>query len=168
MLDKEIFIDSFLGPGKKAIDMGSWDNIEPSVFLASRGLTVFAIDRYQRMLDFEERLIESFEKKRISREVFERIFPLKADANCLPFSEESIDGIFFIYSVPWLEQFGTEPLSAYKEAMRVLKNNGLIFIIESTIERAEIQMGLLSTMMKAERLENVVVGKKHSKEREFF
>ncbi len=158
----------FFGPGKKVIDMGSWDNIEPSITLASKGTIVFAIDRYQKMTEFKEKLLDSVENKKISKEILMRIIPLKADANNLPFPEECIDGILFLYSVSWLEQFGTEPLSAYKEAVRVLKNDGLVIITESNIERAEIQEKLLNTMMKTERNDNIVIGKKFNPEEKLF
>jgi ubiquinone/menaquinone biosynthesis C-methylase UbiE len=158
----------FFGPGKKVIDMGSWDNIEPSITLASKGTIVFAIDRYQKMTEFKEKLLDSVENKKINKEISERIFPLKADANNLPFPEEYIDGILFLYSVSWLEQFGTEPLTAYKEATRVLKNDGLIIITESNIERAETQEKFLNTMMKTERNGNIIIGRKFNPEEKLF
>jgi ubiquinone/menaquinone biosynthesis C-methylase UbiE len=167
-MKKELESIPFFGPGKKVIDMGSWDNIEPSITLASKGATVFAIDRYQKMTEFKEKLLDSVKKKEISKEISERITPLKADANNLPFPEECIDGIFFLYSVSWLEQFGTEPLNAYKEAVRVLKNEGLLIITESNIDRAETQEKFLNTMMKTERNGNIVIGKKFNPEEKLF
>lgn len=167
-MKKEITSVPFFGPGKKVIDMGSWDNIEPSITLASKGTMVFAIDRYQKMTEFKEKLLDSVENKKISKEISERIIPLKADANNLPFPEECIDGILFLYSVSWLEQFGTETLTAYKEAVRVLKNDGLVIITESNIDRAEIQEKFLNTMMKTERNGNIVIGKKFNPEEKLF
>ena len=158
----------FFGPGKKVIDIGCWDNIEPSVTLASKGTTVFAIDRYQKMTQFKEKLICSVEGKKISKEISKKIIPLKANAVNLPFPEESIDGILFLYSVSWLEQFGTEPLIAYKEAMRVLKCDGLILITESNTERAKTQERFLNTMMKTERNDNIVIGRKFNPEEKLF
>ena len=158
----------FFGSGKKVIDIGCWDNIEPSFSLASKGTTVFAIDRYQNMNQFKEKLTKSIETNEISRKVSEKIVPIKADATCLPFQEGSIDGILFIYSVSWLEQFGTEPLTAYKEALRVLKNDGLVIITETNIKRAETQERLLNTMMKTERNGNIVIGRKFNPEEKLF
>jgi ubiquinone/menaquinone biosynthesis C-methylase UbiE len=159
---------SFFGPGKKVIDIGCWDNIEPSFSLASKGTTVFAIDRYQNMNQFKEKLIEFVENNKIRKKDAEKIIPLKADAIKLPFQEGSIDGILFIYSVSWLEQFGTEPLTAYKEALRVLKNDGLVIITETNIKRAETQERLLNTMMKTERNGNIVIGRKFNPEEKLF
>ncbi len=158
----------FFGPGKKVIDIGCWDNIEPSLTLASKGTTVFAIDRYQEMTQFKEKLFCSVESKKISKEISEKIIPLKANAVNLPFPEECIDGILFLYSVSWLEQFGTEPLIAYKEAMRVLKFDGLVIITESNIERAKTQERFLNTMMKSERKDNIVIGRKFAPEEKLF
>ena len=158
----------FFGPGKKVIDIGCWDNIEPSITLASKGTTVFAIDRYQKMTQFKEKLICSVEDKKISKKISEKIIPLKANAVNLPFLEECIDGILFLYSVSWLEQFGTEPLIAYKEASRVLKCDGLIIITESNIERAKTQERFLNTMMKTERNDNIVIGRKFNPEEKLF
>jgi len=158
----------FFGPGKKVIDIGCWDNIEPSITLASKGTTVFAIDRYQKMTEFKEKLLNSIENKKVSKEISEKIIPLKANAINLPFPEQCIDGILFLYSVSWLEQFGTEPLIAYKEAIRVLKDDGLVIITESNIQRAEIQEKFLNTMMKTERNGNVIIGKKFVSEEKLF
>jgi len=158
----------FFGPGKKVIDIGCWDNIEPSISLASTGTTVFAIDRYQKMSQFKEKLIDYVENNRISKKNSEKIIPLKADAAKLPFSEQSIDGILFLYSVSWLEQFGTEPLMAYNEAIRVLKNDGLVIITETNIHRAEAQEKFLNTMMKTERKGNIVIGRKFAPEEKLF
>jgi len=158
----------FFGPGKKVIDIGCWDNIEPSISLASRGTTVFAIDRYQKMTQFKEKLIDYVESNKISKKDSEKIIPLKADAALLPFSEQSIDGIFFLYSVSWLEQFGTEPLMAYKEALRVLKSDGIVIITETNIKRAETQERFLNTMMKTERNGNIVIGRKFTPEEKLF
>jgi ubiquinone/menaquinone biosynthesis C-methylase UbiE len=158
----------FFGPGKKVIDIGCWDNIEPSLTLASKGTTVFAIDRYQEMTQFKEKLICSVESKKISKEISEKIIPLKANAVNLPFPEECIDGILFLYSVSWLEQFGTEPLIAYKEAMRVLQFDGLVIITESNIERAKAQERFLNTMMKSERKDNIIIGRKFAPEEKLF
>lgn len=167
-MKEELASIPFFGPGKKVIDMGSWDNIEPSIALASKGTMVFAIDRYQKMTEFKEKLLDSVENKKTSKEISERIIPLKADANNLPFPEECIDGILFLYSVSWLEQFGTEPLIAYKEAVRVLKNDGLVIITESNIDRAEIQEKFLNTMMKTERNGNIIIGRKFNPEEKLF
>jgi len=158
----------FFGSGKKVIDIGCWDNIEPSITLASKGTTVFAIDRYQKMTQFKEKLICSLESEKISKEISQKIIPLKANAVNLPFPEECIDGILFLYSVSWLEQFGTEPLIAYKEAMRVLKCDGLVIIAESNIQRAKTQERFLSTMMKTERKDNIVIGRKFEPEEKLF
>jgi len=158
----------FFGPGKMVIDIGCWDNIEPSITLASKGSTVFAIDRYQKMTQFKEKLNNSVENKKVSKEVSEKIIPLKADAINLPFPEQCIDGILFLYSVSWLEQFGTESLLAYKEAMRVLRDDGLVIITESNIERAITQERFLNTMMKTERNGNIVIGKKFAPEEKLF
>jgi ubiquinone/menaquinone biosynthesis C-methylase UbiE len=158
----------FFGPGKKVVDIGCWDNIEPSITLASKGTTVFAIDRYQKMTQFKERLFDSLENKKISEEITKKIIPLKADALNLPFPEGCIDGILFIYSVSWLEQFGTEPLLAYKEAMRVLKCDGLVIITESNTRRAGTQERFLNTMMKTERNGNIVIGQKFAPEEKLF
>jgi ubiquinone/menaquinone biosynthesis C-methylase UbiE len=158
----------FFGPGKKVIDIGCWDNIEPSIALASKGSTVFAIDRYQKMTQFKEKLINSVENKKISKDISNKIIPLKANAVNLPFPKQYIDGILFLYSVSWLEQFGTEPLLAYKEAVRVLKDDGLVIITESNIERATTQERLLNTMMKTERNGNIVIGRKFTPEEKLF
>ena len=158
----------FFGPGKKVVDIGCWDNIEPSITLASKGTTVFAVDRYQKMTQFKERLLDSAEKKKISEEILKKIIPLKADSLNLPFPEESIDGILFLYSVSWLEQFGTEPLLAYREAMRVLKCEGLVIITESNTERAKTQEKFLKAMMKTERKDNILIGQKFSPEEKLF
>jgi len=158
----------FFGPGKKVVDIGCWDNIEPSITLASMGTTVFAIDRYQKMTQFKEKLLISLENKKISEEISKKIIPLKANAVNLPFPEGFIDGILFIYSVSWLEQFGTEPLLAYREATRVLKCDGLIIITESNTQRAEIQEKFLNTMMKTERKNNIVIGRKFAPEEKLF
>jgi ubiquinone/menaquinone biosynthesis C-methylase UbiE len=158
----------FFGPGKLVIDIGCWDNIEPSIALASKGTTVFATDRYQKMSEFKEKLFNYVKNGKISNEISEKIIPLKADAIKLPFPEQCIDGVLFLYSVSWLEQFGTEPLIAYKEAMRVLKDEGLVIITESNIERAKIQERFLNTMMKTERNGNIVIGRKFSPEEKLF
>jgi len=158
----------FFGPEKKVIDIGCWDNIEPSITLASKGTTVFAIDRYQKMTQFKEKLFNSVESKKISEEISRKIIPVKANAVNLPFREECIDGILFLYSLSWLEQFGTEPLIAYKEAMRVLKCEGLIIITESNVERAITQERFLKTMMKTERKDNIVIGRKFTPEEKLF
>lgn len=166
---KKVFEPILLfGPGKKVIDIGCWDNIEPSISLASKGTTVFAIDRYQNMNQFKNKLINSIESNKISRKNSKKIIPLKADAAHLPFPEQSIDGILFLYSVSWLEQFGTEPLTAYKEAIRVLRNDGLVIITETNIKRAEAQERFLNTMMKTERNDNIVIGKKFNPEEKLF
>ena len=167
-MKEKVEVISFFGPGKKVIDIGCWDNIEPSISLALKEVTVFAIDRYQNMNQFKEKLLNFVEKNRISKKNSEKIIPLKADAAHLPFTEQSIDGIFFIYSVSWLEQFGTESLTAYKEALRVLKNDGLVIITETNIERAETQERFLNTMMKTERNDNIVIGRKFSPEEKLF
>ncbi len=158
----------FFGPGKKVIDIGCWDNIEPSITLASKGTTVFAIDRYQKMTQFKDKLTDSVKSNKISEKNSERIIPIKADAASLPFPEQYIDGVLFLYSVSWLQQFGTEPLIAYKEAMRVLKDEGLVIITESNIERTKTQERLLNTMMKTERNGNIVIGRKFAPEEELF
>ena len=158
----------FFGPGKKVVDIGCWDNIEPSITLASKGVFVFAVDRYQKMTQFKEKLLDYLENKKISEEISRKIIPLKADAVNLPFPEESIDGILFLYSVSWLEQFGTEPLIAYREAMRVLKCEGLVIITESNTQRAETQERFLNTMMKTERKDNIVIGRKFTPEEKLF
>ncbi len=158
----------FFGPDKKVIDIGCWDNIEPSITLASNGTIVFAIDRYQKMSEFKEKLLNSVANNEVSKEISDNIIPLKANAVNLPFPDQCIDGILFLYSVSWLEQFGTEPLIAYKEAMRVLKDDGLIIITESNIKRAEIQEKFLNTMIKTERNGNIVIGKKFNPEEKLF
>lgn len=158
---KKDFVDiPVFGPGKRVIDIGSWDNTEPSVTLATKGSTVFAIDRYQKMSEFKEKIRDSIKKREISKEISDRIIPLKADAVNLPFPKGRIDGVLFFYSVSWLEQFGTEPLTAYKETFRVLKDGGLIIITESNINRAGVQEKYLRTMMKTERNGNLVIGRK--------
>jgi ubiquinone/menaquinone biosynthesis C-methylase UbiE len=159
---------SLFGPGKKVIDIGCWDNIEPSISLASKGTTVFAIDRYQDMNQFKEKLTGSVENNKISKKDSEKIIPLKADATHLPFPEQSINGILFLYSISWLEQFGTEPITAYNEAMRVLKNDGIVIITETNIKRAETQERFLTTMMKTERNANIVIGRKFNPEEKLF
>ncbi len=167
-MKKEFASIPFFGPGKKVIDIGCWDNIEPSITLASKGTIVFAVDRYQKMTEFKEKLLNSIENKKVSKEISEKIIPLKANAINLPFPGQCIDGILFLYSISWLEQFGTEPLIAYKEAMRVLKNDGLVIITESNNTRAEIQEKFLNTMMKTERSGNIVIGRKFAPEEELF
>ena len=167
-MKKEFEAIPFFGPGKKVIDIGCWDNIEPSISLASKGTNVFAIDRYQNMNQFKEKLTSSVKNNKISQKDSKKIIPLKADASCLPFSEESMDGILFIYSVSWLEQFGTEPLTAYNEAFRVLKNDGMVIITETNIKRAEAQERFLNTMMKTERNGNIVIGRKFNPEEKLF
>jgi ubiquinone/menaquinone biosynthesis C-methylase UbiE len=167
-MKEELDSISFFGPGKLVIDIGCWDNIEPSTTLASKGAIVFTIDRYQKMSEFKEKLLNCVENEKISTEISEKIIPLKANAVNLPFTEQCIDGILFLYSVSWLEQFGTEPLIAYKEAMRVLKCDGLVIIIESNIERAKTQEKFLNTMMKTERKDNIVIGKKFNPEEKLF
>jgi ubiquinone/menaquinone biosynthesis C-methylase UbiE len=167
-MKEEVEVISFFGPGKKVIDIGCWDNIEPSISLASKGTTVFAIDRYQNMEQFTDKLINSVKNNKISKKNSEKIIPLKADAIKLPFPEQSIDGILFIYSVSWLEQFGTEPLTAYKEALRVLKSDGIVIITETNIKRAETQERFLNTMMKTERNGNIVIGRKFNPEEKLF
>jgi SAM-dependent methyltransferase len=158
----------FFGPGKLVIDIGCWDNIEPSIALASKGTTVLAIDRYQKMTQFKEKLNDSVENKKVSKEISEKIIPLKADAINLPFTGQCVDGILFLYSVSWLEQFGTEPLIAYREGMRVLRDEGLIIVTESNIERAIAQERFLNTMMKTERKGNIVIGRKFTPEEKLF
>ncbi|MEJ2354613.1 MAG: methyltransferase domain-containing protein [candidate division WOR-3 bacterium] len=158
----------FFRPGKKVVDIGCWDNIEPSMTLASKGVSVFAVDRYQKMTQFKEKLLDSIKNKKISEEISRKIIPLKADAVNLPFPEGFIDGILFLYSVSWLEQFGTEPLMAYREATRVLKGDGIVIITESNTERAKTQEKFLNTMMKSERKDNIVIGRKFDPEEKLF
>ncbi|MEJ2306461.1 MAG: methyltransferase domain-containing protein [candidate division WOR-3 bacterium] len=93
---------------------------------------------------------------------------MKADAVNLPFPEGFIDGILFLYSVSWLEQFGSEPLMAYREATRVLKGDGIVIITESNTERAKTQEKFLNTMMKSERKDNIVIGRKFDPEEKLF
>lgn len=167
-MKEELAVIPFFGPGKLVIDIGCWDNIEPSITLASKGTTVFAIDRYQKMTQFKEKLDSSIKNKEISKEISEKIIPLRANAINLPFPEQCIDGILFLYSVSWLQQFGTEPLIAYKEVMRVLKDEGLVIITESNIERAITQERFLNTIMKTERNGNIIIGRKFVPEEELF
>ncbi|MEJ2306462.1 MAG: hypothetical protein P8Y30_02765 [candidate division WOR-3 bacterium] len=56
----------FFRPGKKVVDIGCWDNIEPSMTLASKGVSVFAVDRYQKMTQFKEKLLETIKNKKKS------------------------------------------------------------------------------------------------------
>lgn len=158
----------FFGPGKLVIDIGCWDNIEPSITLASKGTTVFAIDRYQKMTQFKDKLSSSVKNNKISEKDSERIIPIKADAINLPFPEQCIDGVLFLYSVSWLQQFGTELLIAYKEVTRVLKDEGLVIVTESNIERAITQERFLNTMMKTERNGNIIIGRKFAPEEKLF
>lgn len=167
-MKEETGIIPFFGPGKKVVDIGCWDNIEPSMTLASKGVFVFAVDRYQKMTQFKEKLLYSLENKKISEDISKKIIPLKADAVNLPFPEGFIDGILFLYSVSWLEQFGTEPLLAYREAMRILKDDGLIIITETNTQRAITQERFLNTLMKTERNGNIVIGRKFAPEEKLF
>ncbi len=165
---KKSIIGSLFGKKNIIIDIGSWDNIEPSVTVASKGARVFAIDRYQRMEDFKEKLFKSVEKGEVEIEVAKRIHPMRADANRLPFSSESIDGALFIYSISWLEQFGSEPLNVYKEVYRVLKKEGIVIIKESTKKRACLQESFLKTQMKTNRDGTIIIGRKNVIEKSIF
>jgi len=159
MLEK-LPVDYLFGSGSIFIDVGSWDNIELSVTLASMGSVVFAIDRYQRMEEFKEKLLKAVDRGEIDPENAKKIHPMKADANKLPFLDCSMDGVFFYYSTSWLQQFGSEILMVYKEVGRVLKEGGIVIISEPTVTRAKEQESFLKTQMKTNRIGTVVIGKK--------
>jgi len=159
MID-ELVANSLFEPESIVIDVGSWDNIKPSLTLASKGKSVIAIDRYQRMEKFKGNLEEAVRCGKIDRNIAERIQPMKADANQLPFRNNSIDGVLFWYSTSWLQQFGSEMLVVYKEVRRILKDKGVVIIVEQTADRAKEQELFLNTQMKTNRVGALIIGRK--------
>lgn len=151
-------VNSWLNKNSIILDIGTWDNIEPSISLSVYDSTIFAVDRYQRMTDFRSKLAEAREKSRIDADAFNRIKPLRADVNSLPFRDSSIDLVLFRYSTAWLQQFGSEPLIFYGEVKRVLKKKGVTVVIEATVDRAEEQENFLRNFMKVNRLDTIVIG----------
>ncbi len=160
----ELSICHLFGPGSVVIDVGSWDNIEPSITLASMKSSIFVIDRYQRMVEFKEKIREAIKQGEIENEQAERIYPMKADANKLPFPDESIDGVLFHYSTFGLQQFGSELLVIYKEVKRVLKEGGIVILLEPTVTRAKEQESFLKTQVKTNRIGTIVLGRKIEEE----
>lgn len=162
----EFGIDRFFCEGDVIIDVGSWDNINPSLFLSKLGCSVFPIDKYQRMEEFKKILLKVTESEEVKKEEVENIYPIKADVNFLPFSDKSVDGVIFYYSTSWVEQFGSDLLIVYKEVSRVLKENGIAILFEPTVTRAKEQESFLKTQIKTNRKGTIVIGKK-IKEDEF-
>ena len=156
----EFSIDKFFGKGDIIIDVGSWDNILPSLALSKIGCSVIPIDKYQRMEEFKKILLKSTESGEVKKEEAENIHPIKADVNFLPFYNKSIDGVIFYYSTSWVEQFGSDLLTVYKEVSRVLKEKGIAILFESTVMRAKEQESFLKTQLKTNRIGTIVLGKK--------
>lgn len=160
----EFSVEKFFCRGNIIIDVGSWDNILPSLALAAIGCSVFPIDKYQRMEEFKEKLLKAFESGEIEKDKLKNVHPVKADVNYLPFNNESVDGVIFYYSTSWLEQFGSDLLIVYKEVNRVLKDRGITILFEPTIIRAKEQEFFLKTQLKTNRIGTIVLGKKIKKE----
>lgn len=146
--------------GDIVIDVGCWDNIEPSLAMALKGVWVFAIDRYQRLKYFKEELRKAVVEGKIEESTSKKIQPMKTDVNHLPFCDESIDWVIFYYSTSWLEQFGSQMLIVYREVKRVLAEDGGVVIVEPTIARAREQQALLKTQMKSTRDGTIIIGRK--------
>lgn len=155
-----IEIEKFIGEEGIFVDVGTWDNIEPSLTLARMGIKVIAIDKYQKMKEFNLKLKEVYDRGEVEKKVYERIFPMKIDINRLAFKNDSIDGFLFYYSTSWLEQFGSRLINVYREVKRVIKNEGVVIIVEPSVDRAEQQLKLLRTQMKAIRKGTLVLGYK--------
>ena len=161
----EFSMDQFFSRGDIIVDVGSWDNIEPSLTLASIGCSVFPIDKYQRMEEFKEKLLKSLERGEIEHDKAGKIHPMKADINELPFINESVDGVLFYYSTSWLQQFGADLLVVYKEVNRVLKEYGIVMLFEQTVMRAKEQESFLKTQLKTNRIGTIVLGTKIKSEK---
>lgn len=146
--------------GDIVIDVGCWDNIEPSLAMALKDVWVFAIDRYQRLKYFKEELRKAVIEGKIEESTTKKIQPMKADVNHLPFCDESIDWVIFYYSTSWLEQFGSQMLVIYREVKRVLAEDGGVVIVEPTIARAREQQALLKTQMRSARDGTIIIGRK--------
>lgn len=155
----EFSIDKFFCEGDIIVDVGSWDNIIPSLSLSKIGCSVIPIDKYQRMEEFKKILLRATESEEVKEEA-ENIHPIKADVNFLPFCNKSVDGVIFYYSSSWLEQFGSDLLVVYKEVSRVLKEKGIAMLFESTVMRAKEQELFLKTQLKTNRIGTIVLGKK--------
>lgn len=155
----EFSIDKFFCKGDIIVDVGSWDNIIPSLSLSKIGCSVIPIDKYQRMEEFKKILLRATESEEVKEEA-ENIHPIKADVNFLPFCNKSVDGVIFYYSSSWVEQFGSDLLVVYKEVSRVLKEKGIAMLFESTVMRAKEQELFLKTQLKTNRIGTIVLGKK--------
>jgi ubiquinone/menaquinone biosynthesis C-methylase UbiE len=155
----EFSIDKFFCEGDIIVDVGSWDNIIPSLSLSKIGCSVIPIDKYQRMEEFKKILLRATESEEVKEEA-ENIHPIKADVNFLPFCNKSVDGVIFYYSSSWVEQFGSDLLVVYKEVSRVLKEKGIAMLFESTVMRAKEQELFLKTQLKTNRIGTIVLGKK--------
>jgi len=156
----EFGIDKYFCKGDIVIDVGSWDNIIPSITLSKIGCSVIPIDKYQRMEEFKKMLLKASKSDEVKEEEAENIHPIKADVNFLPFSDKSVDGIIFYYSTSWVEQFGSDLLVVYKEVSRVLKEKGIVILFEPTVMRAKEQESFLKTQLKTNRIGTIVLGKK--------
>ncbi len=156
----EFSIDKFFCKGDIIVDVGSWDNIIPSLSLSKIGCSVIPIDKYQRMEEFKKILLRVTESEEVKEEVVENIHPIKADVNFLPFCNKSVDGVIFYYSSSWVEQFGSDLLVVYKEVNRVLKEKGIVILFESTVMRSKEQESFLKTQLKTNRIGTIVLGKK--------
>ncbi len=155
----EFSIDKFFCKGDIIVDVGSWDNIIPSLSLSKIGCSVIPIDKYQRMEEFKKILLRATESEEVKEEAV-NIHPIKADVNFLPFCNKSVDGVIFYYSSSWVEQFGSDLLVVYKEVSRVLKEKGIAMLFESTVMRAKEQELFLKTQLKTNRIGTIVLGKK--------
>ncbi len=117
-LEEELLENNLIKPDAVVCDLGSGNGLT-SVFLQKEyGFTVYAADLWS---DPEENR-RFFDSMGLSRD---RIIPVKADANALPFEAEFFDAVV---SVDSYNYFGRDPLYLGEKLLPFVKSGGYIYI----------------------------------------
>lgn len=108
---------SQIPPGSSVLDIGCGPGYF-SLLLSSLGMKVTAADYSEKMLEQAKNLLNST--------AFKNVKFIRADAQCLPFEDNSVDAVVSRNLVWNLES----PEAAYAEWLRILKPRGKLFVFD--------------------------------------
>jgi len=165
-----------ISEGDKVAEIGCDEDIGPALMLARVCGVVYAIDKYpDRVKEYKRRLNNPIDlflspdlitapilyliKRRTPP--IRKIQPMVAEAEALPFKENSLAGIVFYHSFDWIDGLRGSPAEALKSTHDSLQlGKHAIFIEYSPKDADEREEMCRDIGFSVERHGNIVLGKK--------
>ncbi len=119
-----------IGPGQRALDVccGTGD---VTLRLAKEGASVVGVDFSPRMLQWAQKRLE---RQRRSRNDLGPVEFIEADAQRLPFPDESFDAVTIAYGLRNLP----DPIQGLEEMFRVTKEGGRVVVLDFAVPEGPI------------------------------